>query len=460
MDRRFLISCLVLAGVICVVLSCISIGVAGFFLWDSGELGGSANQMEPETPPNSDPILSDGTLTPAVQAQMELIQRQVIQGRGLDPNGEFSRNLFTSDQLRQRVLDDFLQDYSPEEAQKDAITLAAFGLLDPGYDLYNLYIALLNEQIAGFYDNETKEMVIVQGKGFGGSERLTYAHEYVHALQDQNYDIRDGLNYSSEACEDTSERCAAIQALLEGDASLSELNWFKEHASSQDQSDIFDFYDEFKSPILDSSPAFLSEDFIFPYEEGLAFVEYLHDRGGWEAVDQAYANLPVSTEQILHPEKYPADTPLPVNLPEVEALLGDGWEEYDRGVMGEWYTFLILAYGEEAGARQKEKDAARAAEGWGGDAYMVYYHPEDQTTVMVLTTVWDSASEAKEFFNAFRDYAKDRFGRPRENRSGSLAWEGAEEQHTLHIAEAQTIWILAPDADLADTIWNTMYTTP
>ena len=60
---------------------------------------------------------------------MELIQRQVIQDRGLEPSGVFTRILFTRDQLQQRVMDDFLDEYDPEEEADYAIVREAFGLL-------------------------------------------------------------------------------------------------------------------------------------------------------------------------------------------------------------------------------------------------------------------------------------------------------------------------------------------
>ena len=71
--------------------------------------------------------------------------------------------------------------------------MAAFGLINPDFDLQNLYIDLYSEQIAGFFDIEENEMVVVQGEGFGGVERFVYAHEYTHVLQDQNFDIENGL---------------------------------------------------------------------------------------------------------------------------------------------------------------------------------------------------------------------------------------------------------------------------
>jgi hypothetical protein len=466
MNRKVLITCAVLSIVICLCLSMVVIIGAGFIVWQDEPLSSLSEFEEPPllppaTPepedPDGAPIIDqdDSTwINPETLAEMEIIQRQVIRDRGLEASGIFTRTLFTKDQLRQRVIEDFLEDYSEEEAQEDVIILESFGLLNSDFDIYDFYLDLFSEQIAGFYDNETKEMAVVQGSKFGGTERLTYAHEYTHALQDQNYDLRNGLNYNEEACETDTERCAAIQALIEGDASLSELNWFMNHASAEDRTDIFDFYDDFEQPMMDSSPDFISEDFLFPYENGLEFVQYLYDRGGWDAVDQAYADLPVSTEQILHPERYPDDKPIPVNLPELSQILGEGWVDIDQNVMGEWYTYLILAHGLEEDARLNEDDAAEAAEGWGGDAYIVFYNAEAASTVMVLRTLWESSKETDEFVDAFKSYARDRFGRPEENRSDYVLWQGDAEVHALHIETVYTTWILAPDETTTNLVWD------
>jgi hypothetical protein len=203
-------------------------------------------------------------------------------------------------------------------------------LLDKDFDLYNFYLDLYSEQIAGFYDQEIKEMFIVQDNDFAGPERLTYAHEYVHALQDQQYDIENGLRFNDDACESDSERCAAVQSLLEGDASLTEAHWLSNFATLEDQKDLADFYNELKSPVFDRAPAFMQEDFLFPYQQGQKFVEALFDLGGWEFVNQAYENPPVSTEQILHPEMYPDNSPVTVNLPDLVSFLDQAWVETDR----------------------------------------------------------------------------------------------------------------------------------
>jgi hypothetical protein len=395
---------------------------------------------------------SAGEVPPDVAQQMDEIQDQVVELRNLPPAGDVGRKLLTPEQLRQRVIDDFLKDYTAEDAQSDVLMLSAFGLIEPGFDLYNFYLELFSEQIAGFYDDETKEMYVIQGEGFQGPERLTYAHEYTHALQDHAYDLKGGLGYDNDICKTESERCAAVQALLEGDASLLELQWFSNFATPQDQIEIQQFYNNYQSPVYDSAPDFLKEDFVFPYTEGQDFVSSLQASSGWQAVNNAYENPPVTTEQILHPERYPDDKPVDVPVPDLTGTLGDGWTEIDRNKMGEWYTYLILAHGRDANARIDNAQAQAAAAGWGGDTYVVYSQDQGDATVSVLNTIWDTPGDALEFSTAFQDYARARFGDPALEESNHIAWEHDGGYDLFQFEGSQTVWISAPDAGTANAL--------
>ncbi len=403
--------------------------------------------QDTETPP---PV----PIPPEIADQMEEIESQVIAIRNLQPSGTVTRALLNRDQLRQKIEEDFFEDYSPEEARVDSLVLSTLGLLEPGFDMFTFYQDLLSEQIAGQYDNESKEMDVVQGFGFGGLERLTYAHEYTHALQDQNFDIENGLNYNDAACEEDWERCAAVQALLEGDASKLELEWFNNYSTPQDLIDIQDFYAEYESPILDSAPDFLREDFIFPYTYGQNFVEYLYSNGGWTVINEAYGNVPTSTEQILHPERYPNDRPIDVELPDLIPLLGDGWSELDRGMMGEWYTFLILAYGIQPEARLGESEAQAASDGWGGDQYLVYQNEQSGAIALIMLTSWDSVNDATQFYNAFQKHSTARFGTPTSIQTDQIGWSHAGGYTQLSTQNQLTSWILAPDEEIAQQFWS------
>ena len=190
------------------------------------EPSGDAEASDPDTP-------LDQTIPPEVREQMEQIETEVILLRGLQPTGPVDRQLLSEEGLRVHVVNDFFGDYTREESEDDARLYAMLGLVEPGFNLYDLYLDLYTEGIAGFYDPDIGEMFVVQGEEFRGPERLTYSHEYAHVLQDQVFDMREGLEWSDEACEDDSERCAALQALLEGDATLLEERWLLTYASGR-----------------------------------------------------------------------------------------------------------------------------------------------------------------------------------------------------------------------------------
>jgi hypothetical protein len=391
-------------------------------------------------------------LDSALSNEIDLIQSQVVDERGLQPSYQVPVVLLSPTELRQNVVNDFLADYTDEETADDVYELSIIGLLDPGFDLRDLYINLLSEQIAGYYDNDMKEMFVVQGQGFEGPERLTYAHEFTHVLQDQNYDIKNGLNYNDDACEVDTERCAAIQALIEGDATLSEYTWYQYYATVQDQQQVIQYYNSLKSPVYDSAPAFLREDFVFPYNQGLTFVQTIHDQGGWSAIDAVYKDPPVSTEQILHPELYPADTPIPVDLPDIATTLGDSWREVSRNQMGEWYTYLILSQGVNQNARLDDSTAQSAAAGWGGDEYLVLHDDTQNITTFVMKSVWDTENDASEFSAALQKSLNARFGVNATQQGDTLVWEYSGGYSTLYLSGDTTIWIITPDASTDEII--------
>jgi hypothetical protein len=384
--------------------------------------------------------------------EINLIQSQVIKERGLQLSQSVPVVLLSPDELRQNTINDYQSGYTDQQAEDDVIELSTIGLIEPGFDMRGFMIELLSEEVAGYYDNETKEMFIVQGQGFQGPERLTYSHEFTHALQDQNYDIQNGLNFNDNACKVDTERCAAIQALIEGDATLSQTFWYQSYASNLDQQQIIDFYNSFKSPVLDSAPAYLKEDFVFPYNQGATFVQDIYNQGGWAALDAVYRNLPVSTEQILHPNLYPSDEPIPVTLPDLTNSLGEGWRELSRNQMGEWYTYLILARGVNEKARLDDNTAQSAAAGWGGDNYVVLHNDATGQTAFVMKTDWDTSNDAAEFASAFEKYANARYGVTSTKQGNTSTWTYDGGVTTLYLSGDTTIWISAPDTASIQTL--------
>ncbi|MFN2199205.1 MAG: hypothetical protein ACK2UW_24015 [Anaerolineales bacterium] len=424
-------------------------------------------QPTPTRSPSATPRPSEGAATAttppdnsAIPAQtlavMQAIEAEVSQLRQLQPdNSEYTRLVLSPEQLSQRVETDFLKDYPPEEAHTDQIVYASLGLLEPGFDLLAFFEELLSEQVAGFYDDDTHEMVVVGDGAFDGTQKSTYAHEYTHTLQDQNFKIKTGLRYDDAICELETERCTAVQALLEGDASLAEENWFINYATLQDQRDLLQYYSTADFPVFERAPAFLQEDFLFPYIQGSDFVRYYYEQQEWAGVNALYAQPPVSTEQILHPEKYPADLPQTVNLPVLADELGSDWQLIYENNLGEWYTYLLLARGFLETTRLPDETASDAAAGWGGDRFQVYYNDQLDRPALILRSRWDTVDDAQEFAQAFEQYATQLLvADPQQTDMNTWIWTNTDQYFyfSLDPAQMETTWISTPDEATANQL--------
>jgi hypothetical protein len=381
---------------------------------------------------------------------MDAIQNQVIQIRRLIPTHALQRATLSNSQLRDQVIQNFFKDYTRDKSTDDVVELSLLGLLNPGFDLYDLYINLYSEQIAGYYDPETKEMFVVQGNQFGGLERMNYAHEFTHALQDQVYDLRNGLKYKDEFCKTNSEYCNGVDALIEGDATFTEQLWFIEDATQNDRMQVQDFYGAYKSPVFDAAPAYLRKSFLFPYKQGMEFVQSLYTLGGYTAVDAAFKRPPVDTEQVLHPDLYPADQPETVSLPNFLPVLGTGWREIDRNEMGEWQTYLVLSSGADVKFQLPDSQARSAAAGWGGDSLVVYRQVASQAGALILKSTWDTAKDAGEFWQALQGYAQKRWGASSYSSSNQVTWvKSPNGAVVIGKNGSDTLLLIAPDMDTA-----------
>lgn len=424
----------------------------------AGEPSISLDFTLPSNPSNSAESVQPSANISADQAsEMDAIQRQVISLRGLTPKQAVIRDLLTTDELKQKVETDFFKDYTAQDAADDSLLLQTLGLLPQGFDLLDFYEKLYAEQIAGFYDSKTKEMYVVDRGTFGGTERMTYAHEYTHTLQDQNYDLQNGLKLNNKNCRKEPEYCSAVSALVEGDASFTEQKWLFSYSSKNDKADLQDFAGSFSSPVFDSSPRYMQKDFLFPYKQGLEFVYSLNDLGGYALVDQAYKNPPISTEQILHPEKYPSEKYDDVTLPYLTTLLPGNWSQVNENVLGEWYSYLVLAQAHDEKFSLPDSTAHAAAAGWNGDRYALYRNERDGAIVFVLRSRWDQPEDAIEFFNAFRQYGLRRWGKHVSEEKYMTLWESPETGSvSVRLKDSETLWIISPDREIQNILLKAM----
>ncbi len=201
---------------------------------------------------------------------------------------------------------------------------------------------------------------------------------------------------------------------------------------------------------IDDIPPPLARMTLFPYEAGLRFAQSLYKIKGFDAINAAFAVPPLSTEQIMHIEKYltQPDVPQPVALPAMDDLMAGSWTEIDRGTLGEFLLGLHLQQG--LAGTNSGIDPQAAVTGWGGDTYSLLMDGQGRR-LLVMRSVWDTAAAAQRFFAAYARLA---------SKNGQLAlqldepgrvrcqWPDREVYASQHDTDA--LVILAPDAESLD----------
>ena len=409
----------------------------------------STATIEATTSPETSPTPSADAPTPTAdatrgpsdpaRAEIEAIEADVVDLRGLELLDDLDEQIIDRDELARRVSEIIAEEYTPEEARVDALTYWLLRLIpDRDLDLYQLQIDLLSEQIAGYYDPETKELVVVTDQGdLGVTDKVTMAHEIVHALQDQHFDLIAIDEFAIDADHD-----AAITALIEGDATLSMTDYMLGYLDPLELIELLgETFTGADSGVLDDAPRYIADGLLFSYDSGQVFATALFDEGGYAAIDAAFSDPPSSTEQILHPEKYidpDRDEPILVDNPDISRDLGDDWQLLRGDVLGEWDLRIMLEDNGVGAAR-----AATASEGWGGSWFDIY--ESDSGVISLLTTRWDTNDDADQFAEALmRTFSND-------SGVGSI-WTEDERTFSVIASDDTVVIISGTDSDAVSRV--------
>ena len=326
---------------------------------------------------------------------LDQIGRQVETVRGLAPRAEVPLN-FLSEREMAALLQRLYRESDPEA---QLLPYVALGLLP------DASISIQVERTVGAYVfGEEQLYVVTDPSDIGADDRvLLLARIYGRALQDQYFDLE-----AAQARARTSDARLAVMALVEGDGMVLAALFRYQDLVMADwshleelivQSDLPSYGEE-----LDGTETWMRLQ-RFPYQEGRVFVAELFATGGWETINRAYANLPRSTEQVLHPERYLAeepDVPVDVFVPDLSAALGEGWTPGVRDTLGEFIAGLYLEQ------TLTEQMAWQAADGWDGDTFVTWEH-EDGDRLRVWRTIWDNTAEAAEFEQALATLIPQRY---------------------------------------------------
>jgi len=387
---------------------------------------------------------------PTIVVEMDRIEQQVSDLRGLPITGEVSAYVIPNLRAKELLLEQILTDEVQTELDQQQVVLSKLGLIKPTYSLENAALNHIVDNIGGFYQPWSKE-IFVLGIWFRGMEHYIYSHEYDHALVDMTYNFEQ--MELDAGCIHNSQRCQAMDALIEGDATLLMNQWLVQYATPQDYQDLINYRPPLMALPEEFPPPYVVEEVNFAYGYGFQFVKFLHDRGNWAEVNNAYTNPPTTTEQILHPEKYlTGEQAIPVDDPHIVDLLGEGWEEYEYNSLGEWTTYLLLGFGADYAAQVNLDNAEGGAAGWGGDRYQVAHNPTSGQTVLTAHWVWESLNDAQEFLTNLKYSQNERFRGNVLSHPTASCWEMNGETSCIFAREEQTLWIIAPDLNTVEKV--------
>jgi len=343
--------------------------------------------------PTWDELPGIEALPQEVQDQLLELVRTTEEVRGLRFVEAPIITVVSEPEMKERVRAQITEE--SDDFPADEALYQLLGLLGEDVDLEALLTDLYGEQVAGYYDGETGELVVpMREEGFSVVQRSTMIHELAHSLTDQHLHFHE--TWTAMFDEERLDEASAYQALIEGDASMVELLYLQ----TLSQRELGEFFAEaldIDTTALDSAPAFIQDSLLFPYDSGLAWVQQLYLAEGWEAINAAYSempDLPGSTEQIITPDDYERD--LPVVIDEDPPAVA-GYELERVSVWGEFGFRIMLdqILGESVGVD--------AADGWGGDWYAQWF--DGQNAALLILFEGDTERDTEELRSALLDYA-------------------------------------------------------
>ena len=286
----------------------------------------------------------------------------------------------------------------PDEVRAEELTLKKFGLVPADFDLAKSTVDLLTEQAAAFYDYDKKALFVTDSTP-NESQQPVLSHEIAHAIADQNYNLSRFIKQGRKSDDGSTARLAVMegqatwlmsevlarrmgQSLKDSPALLSAMSGVSDNGAGQ-------------FPIFDNSPLYLRSTLVFPYTKGMLFQHAVFVRDGQYGFAEVFLKPPLSTQQIMHPEKY-FDGVKPTNPALPDPHLPKGYKSLVGGSLGELeHSILIEQY-------LSKDQASDIAPHWRGSNFTLMENKTAGRVVLLYASDWDSEDSARRFFQAYR----------------------------------------------------------
>jgi len=319
------------------------------------------------------------------------------------------------DKLVGRIKDKALREYPADALRREGQLLQMFGFAPPTFDYLNEMMTLLEAQLEGFYEPKNGTMYLAADLR-GKEAQATLAHELVHALQDQMWDLKSRSSYRSGKGDET----LALACLAEGDATSVMMDFVMQEQGRT----ALDLPDDMLRELMANGvngasiqnvPHILRTTLVAPYIDGLSFVHALRRKGGWAMVDRAWSQPPTTTEQVLHLEKWESHEPALTIPPPTALALGPGWKKDDEDTFGELGFALTFAEWLD------NAEARSAAAGWGGDRSAVYTKGDE--LAFAVHSRYDALSFAERAMQKLAPGLKKSLGKPAIDSTDALCFD-------------------------------------
>jgi hypothetical protein len=427
-------------------------------LWAAALLTGAALSQTATTPAASP---SQSQTAPSPQPETHITQQQADElfrsvdqilafasrDSGLPIRHSVKRALVSREQAMKYIEGRMGNDQDAQRLQRSALVLKKLGLLPRDFDLQTFLLALLREQVAGYYDPKAKTVNLLDWVD-ADIQKPVLAHELTHALQDQDSNLdhwlKDGPRSEKKDSDvQDDEAVAARQAVSEGQAMVV-LTDYELEPMGKTILDAPDVVAAMKagvtsgSPIFESAPLYIKDSLAFPYTYGLDFERMLLQRKGKEA---AFADVlqhpPLNTREVMQPAVYLAGEHLPpLHPPKLEKVLGKSWQKIDVGAVGEFdISVMVEQYASEEAARQVWPQ-------WRGG----YYYATRQKNAppgnlsLLYFSQWAVPEQATKFAGIYAQSLKKKYKQVQAVGGSRPASSPASAGVQVSIADATTQW--------------------
>jgi hypothetical protein len=364
---------------------------------------------------------------------------------GLPIKHEVKRKLTSRDEVVE-YLTKHLNDEDTQRLRRSELVLKKFGLLPRDFNLETFLVALLREEVAGYYDPKTKTVNLLDWVPMEEQEPVM-AHELTHALQDQGVNIQKWMKRGEKdlaeikkdptpADIENDEIDNAREAVLEGQAQAMMFQYAiapTGHSIATSPELVGAMEEESltgtpSTKVFNDAPIFLKESLTFPYSYGLDFVLKVLQKGGKkQAFAGVLSNPPHTTRQIMQPETYISGERIePMTVPDFKHDFKD-YQKFDIGAMGEFDVAVLVE--QYAGKNISKKMYPE----WRGGYYYAAKSKADSAAPLSLLYVsrWSSPITAAQFAGIYARSLNQRYKKvsappdPQEGKSAPDKEEGS-----------------------------------